>query len=40
MARDIYPDFGEPVPFVDYRAMAADEVKKVGVELSELSENY
>jgi nucleotide-binding universal stress UspA family protein len=40
MARDIHPYYGEPVPFVDYREMAADEVKKVGAELSVMEEEF
>lgn len=40
MARDIHPYYGEPVPFVDYREMAADEVKKVGAELSLMEQEF
>ena len=38
MARDSYPYYGEPAPFVDYEKMVADEVKKVRAEMSALEE--
>ena len=38
MARDSYPYYGEPAPFVDYEKMAADEERKVRAEISSLAE--
>ncbi len=40
MARDIYPYYGEPAPFVDYEKMAADEERKVRAEMSAIEEEF
>jgi nucleotide-binding universal stress UspA family protein len=40
MARDIYPYYGDPAPFVDYGKMASDEREKVRSEMSALAEEH